>query len=404
MINILFVDDDDSVLDSLKRLFFDLDEDWNFTFALSGSETLKILAEDVYDVVISDLRMPEMNGAQLLKEIKRLYPSTIRIILSGYSDTGYIIKTVEVADQFLSKPISPEELISTIRKALSSNDYIDNKEFKDTVDQYELMPTIPLIYMEICEAVNLKNVEIKDVARIVKKDIIISTKILKLVNSSFFGLRRQIDYVEDAINYLGFDVVKALALTTELFRSGERDKKSAKAVGKINRMSIMNAKLASHIMKHGGADDNMIKMAYLTGLLCDLGKIVFIDNIPNYYEKLAKCMNEKNLLYHDAEKKLFGITHGELSAYLLGKWGFNEIIINNIFKHHDYSELKKEKLTIAGSVIVANLLVSHKLNEFKYANSIRKSLLNVLEDNEINNQHIDFWMSLIDEKGKYNEL
>lgn len=400
MINILFVDDDDSVLDSLKRLFFDLDEDWNFTFALSGNETLRILEEGFYDVVISDLRMPEMNGAELLKEIKRLYPSTIRIILSGYSDTGYIIKTVEVADQFLAKPISPEELIGTIRKALSSNDFIDNKAFKHTVDQYELMPTVPRIYMEICDAVSCEDVEIKDIAKIVKKDVIISTKILKLVNSSFFGLRRQIDYVEDAINYLGFDVVKALALTTELFTSGVRDKKSTKAVGKINCMSISNAELASRIMESGGADDNTIKMAYLTGLLCDLGKIVFIDNVPNYYEKLEKSMKEDSLLFHESEKKIFGITHGELSAYLLGKWGFNEIIINNIFKHHDYSEIKKEKLSIAGSVIVANLLVSYSMGECHYNKPVRKILLDILGDNEKSHNQIDRWISLMDKKGR----
>ena len=99
--SILFVDDDQRLLDGLRRELFCMNNKWMMKFVTSGQEALALLKEYPFDVIISDMRMPGMDGAQLLSKVKELYPDIIRFILSGNSDTEMIMKTINSTDQFL---------------------------------------------------------------------------------------------------------------------------------------------------------------------------------------------------------------------------------------------------------------------------------------------------------------
>ena len=115
----LFVDDEHNVLESLKRGL--LEEEYISLFALSGAQALKIMAEQDIAVIVSDMRMPEMDGLSLLKEVKKLYPKTVRIVLSGYTQIQQILVTINQADifRFITKPWRMEsEFKSVIISAL----------------------------------------------------------------------------------------------------------------------------------------------------------------------------------------------------------------------------------------------------------------------------------------------
>jgi DNA-binding NtrC family response regulator len=116
--SILFVDDEPNVIQGLKRMFHNMKKEWETYFALSGEEALNLLGKNRVDVVVSDMRMPIMNGAELLNKVMELYPQTIRIILSGHSDEKMIISSTKSTHQFLSKPCSPEILKGTIERAM----------------------------------------------------------------------------------------------------------------------------------------------------------------------------------------------------------------------------------------------------------------------------------------------
>src|SRR5687768_2712818 len=126
MINILFVDDEPRILNGLKRMLYPMQREWQMWFANSGEETLSILQERNIEVVVSDMRMPRMDGAQLLTEIKNKYPNIIRIILSGYSEKEMVMKSVGAAHQYLSKPCDAEILKSTIERVCSLRDILSN--------------------------------------------------------------------------------------------------------------------------------------------------------------------------------------------------------------------------------------------------------------------------------------
>jgi YesN/AraC family two-component response regulator len=97
---ILFVDDEESIISRLKRILHPYKNEWEVHFAQSGIEALEIMEKTPVNVIISDMRMPVMNGAELLLQVQQKYPETIRIILSGQSDEELIMKSIKVAPRF----------------------------------------------------------------------------------------------------------------------------------------------------------------------------------------------------------------------------------------------------------------------------------------------------------------
>ncbi len=119
---ILFVDDEESVLHSLKRGL--MDEPYNLLFANSGKEALEILESEEVHVLVTDMRMPEMGGLELLRKVKEEYPYMIRLVLSGYAHIDIVLKAVNEGEifRFIPKPWNLEEVKIILRQAIEFYD------------------------------------------------------------------------------------------------------------------------------------------------------------------------------------------------------------------------------------------------------------------------------------------
>jgi len=111
---ILFVDDESSVLDAIRRTTHSMHAEWSMEFVTSGPLALAALAREPADVVVTDMRMPGMEGPELLGEVKRLYPQAVRLILSGYADPTSIMRVAGIAHQYMAKPCEPAVLKSAM--------------------------------------------------------------------------------------------------------------------------------------------------------------------------------------------------------------------------------------------------------------------------------------------------
>lgn len=119
MTKVLFVDDEISILNSIRRAV--MDEKFDSEFALSGQEALEILDKEPVGVIVTDMRMPVMDGLALLRRVKEKYPHIVRIVLSGYTQLPQVIATINQGEifQFITKPWKMEEdLLSVVRRAL----------------------------------------------------------------------------------------------------------------------------------------------------------------------------------------------------------------------------------------------------------------------------------------------
>ncbi|WP_054650256.1 response regulator [Salidesulfovibrio brasiliensis] len=130
MKRVLFVDDEKNVLNGLRRMLRSIRDEWEMDFAPGGAEALELVGKKEYDLVVSDMRMPGMDGAELLTKVQELSPETVRIVLSGHSEQNMVMKSVKPAHQFLSKPCSSEQLLQTLKEAYRLRRLLNNPRIK----------------------------------------------------------------------------------------------------------------------------------------------------------------------------------------------------------------------------------------------------------------------------------
>src|SRR6185436_18972197 len=142
------VDDEALVLQGLQRMLRPWRDEWEMEFVDSGAEALERMAQLPFDVVVSDMRMPGMNGAELLGEVMRRHPKTVRLILSGHADKDLILKCVGSTHQYLAKPCDAEALKATVLRAASVENTLHDEKLQALVAQMDNLPSIPSLYVQ----------------------------------------------------------------------------------------------------------------------------------------------------------------------------------------------------------------------------------------------------------------
>lgn len=335
MRRILFVDDEPNVLQGLQRMLRPMRNEWQMAFAAGGQEALAILERDPFDVVVSDMRMPGMNGAQLLGEVMRHYPQVVRIILSGQSDQEAMLRSIGPTHLYLCKPCDSEALRMTIARACALRDLMSNHALQQVIARMESLPSQPAIYSEIVAALQSPDVSVDQVSSIIEKDVGMTAKILQLVNSSFFGLHRNVSGPAQAVSLIGFDMIKTLVLSYQMFSQFDEAKVPKSVVDKIRRHSMAVGKYARIIARSEGLDRRGAEEAFTAGLLHDSGKLVLMANMPSQYAKILLQAQQENRPLAEAERGVLGATHAEVGAYLMGLWGLPDPIVEALAFHHD---------------------------------------------------------------------
>jgi len=214
---ILFVDDESHILHGLRRLLSPLRQEWDMVFVGSGAEAMTVLAQTACDVVVSDMRMPGMDGIQLLTQVMERFPLTVRIILSGYADSSMILKAVGPVHQYLAKPCDAATLQVTVARACALRALLADPTLQGLVAGMQTLPSLPTLYLEVLDASLDPRGSLERVGDIMSRDISMTARMLQLVNSAFFGLPRAISNPVEAAMFLGTGTLKALVLSIQTF-------------------------------------------------------------------------------------------------------------------------------------------------------------------------------------------
>ena len=353
---ILFVDDEPMVLNGLQRTLRKMRRDWDMTFVGSGREALDVLGKKPMDVIVSDLRMPEMDGGRLLADVKKQHPQVVRIILSGQLDQEMTLKSVQLAHQSLSKPCDAEVLKHTLAKLFALRDFLSDDSIKSIISQIESLPSMPSIYTEIVSEMQSDDPAIKKVGEIISKDISMTAKILQMVNSAFFGLFQKIKSPEQAVMMLGMETIKALVLSVKIFSEFNQNNFSWFNIDALFDHSLAVSVYAKTIIKNENPDQGLINNSMMAGLLHDLGKLILATNFEKSYRQvLAEAQGTgKNPL--DLEYDAFGTSHAEIGAYLMGLWRLENSIIEAIAFHHLPARSMSQNIGLLAAVHVGDAL------------------------------------------------
>ena len=342
MERILIVDDEPNILSGLKRMLFPMHSKWEIQTALNGESALEKMRKVQFNVVVSDMRMPGMNGFELLDKIKELYPDTIRIILSGHSDKDLILKSVNTAHQYLAKPCNSQMLISSIERTLDIRELLKNPKILKIVSSLPNLPSLPELYTDILEEMKKNEPSMKKIAEIIGNDISMSAKVLQLVNSAFFALPRQITSIQNAVTLLGLETISTLVLSIKIFSQFNYSALSFFPVRKLWDHSIRVAKFSEYIIKKYIKDNILENNAFIAGMMHDIGRLILLSSFPKEYKEIIDESGNSLEKVFMLEQQKLKVTHAIVGAYLLSLWGFPYPVIEAVAYHHTPGESKSD--------------------------------------------------------------
>lgn len=330
MNHILFVDDEPLVLRGLERSLSVQADEWHMTFVSGGKEALAQLASAPCDIIVTDMRMPVMNGAQLLGEVMRRYPGVARIVLSGQADQELVLQCVTTAHQYLSKPCEESALIAAVRGVLDVQAVMRTPSLRSLVAGLDRIPSCPDLYHKINAALVAPNVELDDIGAIVQRDIGMTAKLLKVVNSAFFGLSQQVDNAAEAVSYLGVEVLKALVLTAQFFDYSQGIDRAGLSREKLWRQSELTAAVARSLARIEKQSWALQENAFTAGMLHNCGLLVLAENMPERMNDVIAKARESRSPLAAFERLSYGGTHAEVGGYFLGLWGLPHSIVQAV--------------------------------------------------------------------------
>jgi HD-like signal output (HDOD) protein len=336
-VRVAFVDDETSVLTSLRRSMLAMLDEWEMAFFTNGRDLLQRLAEEPFDVVVADQRMPDMDGSSLLDEVSKLYPDMMRVILSGHADNASIFRSVGPAHIYLPKPCDPAALNQAVKSRMILRAMMGDSQMLSLLNGLAKLPCAPRMFLDLVAELRSPHSSAATVANIIKCDMAMTAELLKLTNSSYYSTSSTVSAPLQAVRILGLEIVQTLVLQLGIFRQFQGSEEMARQIEQLNTYSQALGELAERVAIAAGEPDSVAKAAHCAALLSAIGSLILLhEKRDDYRAALETVTYERSL--HVAETEAFGADHTLISAYLLGLWGFSDLIIEAItFSHRPSS-------------------------------------------------------------------
>jgi putative nucleotidyltransferase with HDIG domain len=348
---ILLADADSQVLVDFRQAMGD---EWQVVAVPAAAAALSEMEKEPFDVVVADLDLKEVDGCELLNRIQAASPKAVRFILAGEADHDRVVKKVLGAHQFIAKPLEASKLKATIERALALDHWIPKNSIRELVARIRTLPTIPSLYLEVQAALKSSDATTEQVGAIIAKDMAMMTKLLQVINSACFGLPRKITNPTEAVGLLGFETVNSMVMAIKVLSQFDKVKPVYFSIDRLWRHSTEVARNAKQIAMWHTEDSALADAAFTGGLLHDLGKVVLAANFDEQYRGAQSLALKQNLPLWDVEKEIFGASHGEIGAYLLGLWGMPLELHEIAAFHHHPSRSLVNKFTPLTAVHIAN--------------------------------------------------
>jgi HD-like signal output (HDOD) protein/ActR/RegA family two-component response regulator len=353
MMRLLFVDDDPLALEQIRREISHARLHYDVVFVDSARGALAALEGGEFDALVSDLRMPDMDGPTLLAQVRNRFPNVVRVSMSGAMEDADFMRAMPVTHQFLSKPIVGDALREVIERSCSLNPILHHQGIRALVGRLSALPATAQTFQDLSHAMTEPNTHTADISRIVSKDTALCVKTLQIVNSSFFRRRQPITSIQAAVTFVGMEMIKSLALSACVFNALDASPAALKLMRDLQTRSLRKAHFARALLK----DSRHADEAFTAALLLDIGQAVLAMCSPETFAEVIQIARESNRAWHEVEKEAFGVAHPEVGAYLLGLWGLPLELIEAVAYHHTPSVVKHAQTAMLAAVHVADAVI-----------------------------------------------
>lgn len=355
--NVLFVDDHSRVLEGLRRSLRSQRNIWDMNFSTSGKEALDIINQKEIDVIVSDMRMPEMDGAALLESVEKKSPQTVRIILSGQCDRETVFRSVGPSHQYLSKPCDSDTIVKVISRALTLRERLSRPELRSLVAKSRVLPSSPAKFHAINQLLANEDVSVESISNIISKDIGLSAKLIQLSNSNYFGSHNPCCDIYQVVSRIGVDTIRTLILSCEISEQFNIDRLAWFPIDQMHFQNLQCAVLAAQILEAEDLDKPIVKEAFMAGFLHNIGIIILAAGLREEYAAVISSAVEHGQDLVLAEESALGAGHTDVGAYLLALWGHSEAVIEAAAYYHTPESSEYADSPVLMAVHVAKALL-----------------------------------------------
>ncbi|MGA8709236.1 MAG: response regulator, partial [Steroidobacteraceae bacterium] len=276
-------------------------------------------------------------------------PEVVRIVLSGQAEQESIVRATRTAHQYLSKPCDAPALKTAISRTQELKRTLSNEHLVAVVGSVDALPSPPKAYQELLACLRDPSAKTNAIVDIIRRDVGMTAKVVKLANSGFFGIRNPVQTVERAVGLVGLDAISTLVLGQQLFNSQSPVSVPGFSIERLGRHSFEVAAWARAIAQSEGFSNPLADAAFLAGVLHDVGRLVFATrqcpSDPSSRDTWLREIGSQMELHHAA-----------VGGYLLGLWGFTDAIVEAIVWHHTPSRCGEGSLGLSGLVHIGDLL------------------------------------------------
>lgn len=320
MLRVLLVDDEPMIVDGLRKAMRQWRKELEIETAVGGQAAIDALKARAFDAVVSDARMPGIDGEAVLSFASRQQPHAVRLVLSGQVDARTAHRLALVAHQFLTKPTTGAALFAALTECRRLTELLANDSLRAAVSAQKGLPIAPRVYQRISGIIDSPSASMDEITRIVSEEPALCATVLRFVNSAFFALPRPVENVRQAVVLIGLERVRELVLLAELFSNDDE----IGILEQLRNRSLLRARVARMLT----AGTPVVDLAAEGSLLAEIGVHVLSRWKPLDYRRIWSQFRSGARGLGELEREAFGTTHAEVGAVLLGLWGLPQTVIN----------------------------------------------------------------------------
>ncbi len=229
------------------------------------------------------------------------------------------------------------------------------QKFRQALRDVKNLPTLPAVVMKLTKMAEDPDVTTEQMGRVISKDHILGAKLLKLVNSAFYGFPQRVSSLQSAIILLGFSVIKSLIISASIFEFMEDNDRELweHSLGCAVVCNVLARRLQV-------SDPEEISTA---GLIHDIGKVAIKMELPQEYREIEAMVHDRRISMREAETEVLGFNHAEVGGWLAKTWNLPSKLVEPVAMHHNPSGAKKEKMAAAivhvGDIIIRCMGLGH---------------------------------------------
>jgi HD-like signal output (HDOD) protein len=330
---ILVVDENEARLQAIRRAFWQKHRNWEVLLALGADEAFQILARDPVDVLIAGQHPPGLDGAELLQRVRQSHPGIVRILMADAALADQAERAEGDLHRLVLEPMEPRALISMVESLDTEDDEDTVRAIRTAVGGLGRLPSLPSLYSELVALLEREDAGMKEVARLVHRDLGIASQVLKLANSAHFAAGRSVTELGQAVAMLGVDSLRSLVLFRGIISGCPSSRPAGLDLEQLWFHSFEVAVGARKLALLEG-EARLADMAFSVGLLHDIGLLVFAMDPQGRYQATLEQARLSRVPLAVLEHATYGMDHAQLGAHLLNLWGLPPAFSKPVREHH----------------------------------------------------------------------